>query len=169
MLPKSNSRVITFVYGLALIVPASIGLLISGVPTILCPFPAVTVLPAFLLSGPHLWNPAVALPTLFFFVWHRGLFRGEAMVPKRSYVLFSFAAASSVAWFVAGWRWGVQYQGIRHVQVVCAVNVAWVGFLGLAFARAWKGASSFSYSLFVHWMLFAWFAWYAFPYLGELP
>jgi hypothetical protein len=41
--------------------------------------------------------------------------------------------------------------------------------LFFAFVRTWKMGASFRNSLFVHWMLFAWLAWYAFPYLGELP
>lgn len=169
MLPKSKSRVVTLFCGLALIVPASIGLLTSGVPTILCPFPTLTVLPAFLLAGPHLWNAAVVLPSLLFFLWHPGLFRGESKIPNRTYWLFLVATVLSVAYFIASWKWGVQYQGARHTQIVCAINAAWAGVLGLAFARGWKGAPSFGYSLFAHWMLFAWLAWYAFPYLGELP
>jgi hypothetical protein len=40
--------------GIALIVPASLGLLLSGVPTIVCPFPILTVIPAFLL-GKSYW------------------------------------------------------------------------------------------------------------------
>jgi hypothetical protein len=27
----------------------------------------------------------------------------------------------------------------------------------------------FRFSLFLHWTLFAWLAWCAFPYMGELP
>ncbi len=106
---------------------------------------------------------------LCFFVWHPGLFRGESKVPRRSYVLLVVAILLSVAYFVTSWEWGLHYEGSRFTHVVCALNAAWVALLALAFARSWKETSSFRYSLFVHWMLFAWLAWYAFPYLGELP
>lgn len=48
----SKATVETMSAGVALLIPASIGLLISGVPTILCPFPGLTVIPALLLSNP---------------------------------------------------------------------------------------------------------------------
>jgi hypothetical protein len=165
----SKSGVTTTIAGLSLLIPASVGLLVSGVPTILCPFPTLTVLPAFLLSDLGLWKAAIAVPTLCFFLWNPGLFRGEAKVPKRSYVLLIILILLGIADFVYGWKWGLQYQGSQFTHVVCAVNVIWAAFLAVAFARSWNESSSFRYSLFVHWMLFAWLAWYAFPYLGELP
>jgi hypothetical protein len=165
----SKTSVATMMAGVALLIPASIGLLISGVPTIFCPLPALTVLPAFLLSNWHLWKAAVAVPMLLFFAWHPGLFRGEANIPKRSYILLIIAILLSVADFVTSWNWGLQYQGSHHTYVVCAVNAGWMVFLALAFARGWKKQSSFRFSLFLHWTLFAWLAWYAFPYMGELP
>jgi hypothetical protein len=167
----SESAVATGMAGLGLLIPASLGLLVSGVPTIWCPFPILTILPSFLLAEHEhgLWKVAVAVPMLCFFAWHPGLFRGESRVPKRSYVLLMITALLSVVYFVTSWELGSRYQGLLFTREVCAANVAWVGFLGLAFARAWKQPFSFKYSLFLHWMLFAWFAWYAFPYLGELP
>jgi hypothetical protein len=76
--------VATIIAGLGLLIPASMGLLLTGVPTILSPFPALTVLPAFLISDLHLWKAAVVLPTLLFLVWHPGLLRGlgEYQIPK---------------------------------------------------------------------------------------
>ncbi len=149
--------------------PASVGLLVSNIPTMLCPFPALTVLPAFLLSDRYLFRAAVAVPMLLFFAWQPGLFRGDAVVPKRSYVLLAIATVLSVFYFVASWNWGLHYQGPRYAHVVCAVNVVWVGFLTFAFARSWNAPPSFRFNLFLHWVLFAWLAWDAFPYLGELP
>ena len=165
----SKSAVATLIAGLGLLVPASMGLLVSNVPTILCPFPAMTVLPAFLLSDLHLWKVAVVVPMLFFFVWHPGLLRGEPKIPKRSYGLLLIAILLSIADFVTSWNWGLHYQGPKYTHVVCAVNVAWAVFLSFSFVRAWKNSPTFKSSLFLHWMLFAWLAWYAFPYLGELP
>jgi hypothetical protein len=161
----SKTAVATMMAGVALLIPASIGLLISGAPTILCPFPALTVIPAFLFSR----YLAVAAPMVLFFAWHPGLFRGEGIAPKRSYVLLIILILLSVVDFVTSWNWGLQYQGSHHTYGVCAVNVGWVVFLTLAFARGWKKPSSFGFSLFLHWTLFAWLAWYAFPYMGELP
>jgi hypothetical protein len=165
----SKSAALTLVTGLGLLIPASIGLLVSRVPTLLCPFPTLTMLPAFLLSYSHLWKAAIAVPTLLFFAWCPGLFRGEARVPTRSYALFIVATILTIIYFVVSWKWGLQYQGHRFTRVVCIENIVCVALLGFAFARSWRAASTFKYSLFLHWILFAWLAWCAFPYLGELP
>jgi hypothetical protein len=162
-------RLTTFVAGLALLIPASLGLLIAGVPTVFCPLPMVTIIPAFLLSAWRLHYFAVIVPVLLFFVWNRGLFRGEAMIPRRSYFLLAGVIVLDILYFVSGWKFGLEYEGAEYTRVVCVVNFAWATFLSLAFTRAWKGGSSFTTSLFLHWMMFAWLAWYAFPYLGELP
>jgi hypothetical protein len=104
------------VAGMTLLIPASLGLLLTGVPTILCPLPLLTTIPALLLSTWRLHYLATSLPVLLFFV-----------------------------------------------------NAGWAVALVFAFVRTWQNGASFRTSLFVHWMLFAWLAWYAFPYLGELP
>jgi hypothetical protein len=109
------------------------------------------------------------VPVLLFFVWHRGLFRGEARIPLRSYALLAIVTVLSMVYFIAGWKLGLEYQGAEHTRFMCIVNVAWAAVLMFAFGRAWKKGCSFRTSLFLHWMLFAWLAWYAFPYLGELP
>jgi hypothetical protein len=64
----SKNAAVTLVAGLGLIIPAAMGLLVSDVATVVSPFPALTVLPAFRLSDLHLWNLAVILPMLLFFV-----------------------------------------------------------------------------------------------------
>ena len=69
---------------------------------------------------------------------------------------------------ILSWKWGLQYEGGMYTVVVGSVNIAWLAFLGLAFARTRNGITSFGTSLCLHWMLFAWLGWYAFPWLGEL-
>jgi hypothetical protein len=68
-----------------------------------------------------------------------------------------------------GWKFGLQYQGTRYVYEVSAANVFGIAFLatGFSWSRKWEG--SFTLNLALHWLLFVWLAWYAFPYLGELP
>jgi hypothetical protein len=77
-------------------------------------------------------------------------------------VLFARFTALSAVDFALGWKWGLKYEGPEYMAIVFSINVAWVGFLGLAFRRCWKASPSFRTSLFVHWMLFAWLCWYAF-------
>ena len=160
---------LTFVVGLALLIPASFGLLLTGVPSMLCPLPLLTILPAFLLSNWRLHYLAIGLPVLLFFLWRPGFFRGAPQVPRRSYILLAIVTVLSIIYFISGWRLGLKYQGTGYTHAVLIVNVAWAAVLVFAFFRTWKEGASFGTSLLVHWMLFAWLAWYAFPYLGELP
>jgi len=47
----SKSTIATITAGLGLLVPASLGLDVTNVPTIFCPFPLITVVPAFFFLG----------------------------------------------------------------------------------------------------------------------
>ncbi len=153
---------------LALFVPAYIGSFSSGVPTVFSPFPALTIIPALLLAQVHLEYVAALLPSLLFLLWNPQLFREESKIPKRSYVLFVLVVALSAVDFVMSWKWGLHYQGPQYTAIVCSLNIVWAGLLGLAFRRCLNTTPSFRSSLFLHWMLFAWLCWYAFPWLGEL-
>jgi hypothetical protein len=122
--------------------------------------PALTFWPAIFLRPPF----TLCLPVLIFVVW----VPENAKIPWRSYALLVVSAPLNVMYCVGGWRLGLQYQGLEHTRAVCFVSIAWTALLVLAFALSWK-RRSLDHSLFLHWMLFAWLAWYAFPYLGELP
>ena len=163
-----HSSVVTLLTALTLAGPASIGLFLTGVPTIFSPFPALTVIPALMLAQWHLEYAAVLIPALLFLVWNPQLFRAEGKIPKRSYVLLVLLAILSCVDFVVSWKWGLKYQGPPYTAIICSINIAWLGFLGLAFRRTLNVVTSFRTSLFLHWMLFAWLGWYAFPWLGEL-
>ena len=162
----------TLVCGLSLLIPASVGLLLTGVPTVLCPLPNLTVLPTVLLDA-YLHRAAVFVslfvPAVLFLVWNPQLLRGAAKIPWRSYGLLGVATALSTYWFVVGWQYGLKYQGARYTYLVCAINVVWLLLLWAMFIRKLWSAPSFTANLFLHWALFAWLGWYAFPYLGELP
>jgi hypothetical protein len=162
-------RMTTSLVGFSLLVPASIGLFATGSPTLVCPLPALTVIPLFYLSSRLTFRLVVLLPTVLFFAWNPGLFRADPEVPRRSYALFAGAIALSVAWFLMGWNYGLQYQGPRYTHAMCVANLIWITALGVMFLRRWKKESTYRASLAVHWVLFAWLGWYAFPYLGELP
>lgn len=168
MIFDQRGSAITLLTALGLTIPASLGLFLSGVPTIFCPFPALTVIPALMLSSWHLEWAAVLLPVLLFLLWNPQLLRADGKIPKRTYVLFALLAVLSALYLAESWKFGLRYQGPQLTAIICSINVAWIGFLSLAFRRCLKSAPSFRTSLFVHWMLFAWLCWYAFPWLGEL-
>jgi hypothetical protein len=160
-----KSTPLTLVSGLSLVFPLAFMMFSKDVPSELYPLPVIVAVPALL----GLSYAATAGPMLLFFLWNPGLLRGEVKVPKRSSVLLLIATLLSVPWFVAGWKFGLQFQGRRYTYSVLAINIAWLGGLWALIARSRKAEPSFRTNLFLHWMLFAWLAWYAFPYLGELP
>ncbi len=163
-----NHKLATTIGGLGLLIPAAMGLLITGYPTILHPFPAVTVLPAFFLASTHLWMAGAAVPVVIFFLWNPRLSHGETRVPRRSYILLVVAAFLSIIWFVFGWKLGLHYQGSTYTYWVCGINLAWIAILAASIVRCQR-ANSFTFNLIFHWLLFAWLGWFAFPYLGKLP
>ena len=156
---------VTVLSGLMLLIPASVGLFLTGVPTLLCPLPFLTVVPAFLLANMHLELAAVLIAAILFFTWNPGLFQGHCLIPKRTYGLLLIAVILSLMWFIAGWK----YQGRTDTHLISAINVVWLtGFGAFLFLRR-KFTSSFANNLVLHLLFFAWLGWYAFPYLGELP
>jgi hypothetical protein len=162
-----KSSLATTIAGVMLLIPAAMGLLIATAPTVLGPYPALTALPALFLSSRGV---VVLLPTLVFFLWNLGLFRGETKISRKSYILLIIVAILSVIWFVVGWRDGLHYEGAGYLYKVCAINIIWFAFLSATFFWYSRGKKpSFSLNLALNWALFAWLAWYAFPYLGELP
>ncbi len=60
-------------------------------------------------------------------------------------------------------------QGARYTHVVCAVNIAWIVVLWTMFVFVRNSKPTFRMNLLLHWTLFMWLAWYAFPFFGELP
>jgi hypothetical protein len=164
---KANSA--TVISGMALLAPSSIGLFLTGIPTVFAPLPTLTVLPAFALSSCHLGIFAITIPSLLFFVWNPGLLKGTDRIPQRTYALLVVVVTLDAMWFVGGWRYGLQYQGPLYTRAVCALNVLWIALLGLMCVRSLRKEPSFKANLAFHWVFFAWLAWYAFPYLGELP
>jgi hypothetical protein len=162
-----SDRTLTIFAGWSLILPAALGLFLTGVPTIFCPLPILTVLPALVFSP--LAPVVVVIPTLLFSAWNPALFRGVPAPPKRSYILFGALVVLSVVYFVDGWGDGVHYEGRIYTRAIAIANGIWIALLTFLFVLSRVRKSSFVFNLTLHWLLFAWLAWYAFPYLGELP
>jgi hypothetical protein len=112
-------------------------------------------------------SATVMLPMLLFLVWNPGLLRGQLKIPRRTYLLLAAVIALSFVYLVGSWNYGVQYQGVGYTFVVDAINLGWIAILCFLSFRNWKGEPYFLTNLAVHWIFFAWIAWYAFPWLGE--
>lgn len=164
-----NSRLLVITAGLCLLIPAWIGIFSSGVPTLYAPLPMMTILPAFELSRWNLQYLAVLIPSIFFFLWSPGLLLNQRPnVPTRTVALLGLLTILAVVDFVVDWKYGMQYQGAGYTIGVGIVNVIWLVFLWWSVIHA-RRHPSFNGHLLSHWFIFMWLAWYAFPYLGELP
>jgi hypothetical protein len=155
-------RAITLLAGLSLMIPATFA--ISGGPTLLTPLPGLVVIPTFLLGV-----PAVFLPSLLFFLCNPGLFSGEENLPKRTVWVFIASVGLTPIWFVLGWKFGLQYQGPKYTYAVCAINGVWILALATLFVICQMRRATFAWNVMLHWLVLLWLAWFAFPYLGELP
>lgn len=130
---RRRDIVTTLLAALGLAVIAYVGVFVSGAPTIFSPFPALTVIPALFLQPP-LDYAVVLIPPLLFLSWNPQLMRQVRKIPKRTYALLSILTALTILYFAASWKWGVQYQGPQFTAVISSINIAWIGFLILAFS-----------------------------------
>jgi hypothetical protein len=161
-----KSSHLTYIAGATLFVPPLFWWLARGQdPSALYPLPALILIPALL----GLKQLALIIPVGLFFVWNARLIDGDCGIPKRTFVLLVLATVGDAFWFAIGWQDGLAMQGAKYTYFVCAVNIAWIASLWLLFLRERKAQPAFSMNLLLHWMLFLWFAWYAFPFFGELP
>jgi hypothetical protein len=154
---------LTLLAGCSLLVPFLFWPHSGDGPTVLYPFPALVLISMVF----QLRWAAIAVPMVLFFVWNPGLFSREVEVPVRSYVLMAIATMTSILWFAAGWKDGLIVQGARYNYSVLMVNIVWVAMVWVMLVRSRKAEPSFKANLLLHWMLFAWLAWYAFPFFGE--
>jgi hypothetical protein len=130
-------------------------------------FPAF-IMANFIQSEDLSLHLAYGFVPLLFCLWCWPLLRGRSELPTRSKWLLGAAILTSAAWLVSGYECGVQYQGLRYIVGVTVVNVVcWITLIGLAIIAARRPSEDRNFVF--HGSLFAWLAWCAFPYLGELP
>lgn len=103
-----------------------------------------------------------------FYLWSRPVLRGCPTIPARSVVLLIAAILLSAAYMLVGYHFGVKHQGFGYVVGVVIANcVCWMALIAVAITVLWH--PGFARNLGFHFALFAWLAWCAFPYMGELP
>ena len=164
---------LTLLAGLCLVLPSYV----AAPPGLTSPLVLVTILLQVALSwmGQGHWfdetshNQAVMLmlPPLLFFAWNPRLLYGQARTPKRTYVLVVLGVALGAVNLIVSWSYGVRWEGIGYTRLVSAESTLFMAILCVLFLYSWKGEQSFMWNLALHWVLFAWLAWFAFPYLGE--
>ncbi len=147
----------------------------AGYPRIYSPYSFPVVVPVLALSEVF---RGIAAPLAFalgslpiplsFIAWSFHLLGGQEEIPKRSGVAALVLVFLSAVFLLAGWSYGIQYQGITHTAAMCLFNLCfWIVLFLIHWANARQ--CSFATNLLFHWILFAWFGWVAFPWLGELP
>jgi hypothetical protein len=78
----------------------------------------------------------------------------------------SIASIALIAYFFAGWHYGVQYQGRQFVLLCAWVSAITAVALWVIFGFCRRKHSSFG-SLVFYFLLFAWLSTYAFPYFSN--
>lgn len=143
----------------------SLGLFGGGAPTVASPGSMLLLWPALMGIPPFL---VVLVLVGLFFSWRPSLFSGQPAIPVRTVTLLVVATVLSAVAFVAGWKFGYEYQGPDYVQLCLVLSIL---MLAACTALLWIGyrRPSFRTSLALQTVLFAWLASYAFPYLGETP
>ncbi len=146
----------------------------ANYPTIFSPFSFVVIVPGMALSQVISSNKltyflfGTLITPVTFVLWSFPLLRGQTQIPKRSKIGASLLVALSLYSLIGSWPYGVIYQGVFHTVVICIWNViCWFALFFLNRSNSIR-QSYWSNYLF-HWIFFAWLAWVAFPWLGELP
>jgi hypothetical protein len=152
-----------FCFGIAAITWTSIS---NGVPAMYSPFPLLVIFPA-LLGFPV---PLIAAGTgVLFALTQIAHFKGA---PKPNPNLgFTIALALTTALttlaIIAGWSYGLRYQGLAYCVVVTIANIL---FACASWTLWWAARTPARYRVQVlfAFTLFAWIFWYALPYMGEV-
>jgi hypothetical protein len=145
--------------------------ILPGEPRVYAPLNLLVVVPVFLsdsLLGSGGVFVAIAVVPALFCLWCWPVLRGRTTLPTRSVVLLFSAVSLSALSLICGSPYGVEHQSLAYVVGVAIINViCWVLLGGLAWLA--RRRPSFGSNLGFHAALFAWLAWCAFPYMGELP
>jgi hypothetical protein len=162
-----RTRVI--VWSLAVVIAAiaahSLGVAGDGMPSLSSTYPTLLIVPAF-FGLPRLLIAAAYGAS--FALWSKQLFHGSPEIPQRSFVLFVVSGLLSILFFVAGWEFGVKYQGATYVTWSLGFTVA--GAVVLILLLEWnRRVPRWATSALFHFVLFGWLCTYAMPYLGEMP
>jgi hypothetical protein len=150
----------------AVIVFASLGFFTtSGRVESLTPYPFLLVV----LSWGYV--PGSLLPLLaagLAIAWSWQLAVDNPRVPKRTTLGVLVLAVGSLAWFAFGWRYGLEYQGLRFVFFAASFSATLITLIATLLVRNAR-RPSVTNSAAAHLLFFGWLFSYAFPYLGEWP
>lgn len=132
-------------------------------PTIYSPVCLITALPAIIF--PFKFLSFLIVPT-FYIIWSTPLIYGQKGISKKTKIISIIFIFLSILYLIGGLPYGLRYQGINYVASMYIFNaIFWFLLLGI-FIRN-KTNPSFFTNLAFHGLLFFWFSWCAFPWMGE--
>ncbi len=137
----------------------------AGSPTILAPAGAPLIFPAFMGVPSTL---LLSIPAVFYWLLVTSALRGHYAVSRAGLVAFAVLGLLSLAWFIAGWRLGVQYEGALYTRVCFGLSMA-LAIVALVLGLQSRKAANAMPRLAAAWVMVAWFITYGFAYLGETP
>jgi hypothetical protein len=144
---------------------------VAEVPTVWSPLNVLGFIPAIwasvLFDGAAIFAPVPVFAAAFA-CWCPRVWTGQAAIPRRSQVAAGLAIILSLTNVVLGRSYGLRYQGSSYVNTVTVVRVLCCAAIGLFVVLASKQPSVHR-NLWFHVIFFSWLAWYAIPYMGELP
>ncbi len=169
-----NRKYLTFfVGGFLLLWAVAYASISADYPKIFSPYSLIVIWPVLALHELFRYDHLTALllwtlisPALFL-LWSFPLLRGQVRIPKRSKIVASLLIALSLFSLVGSWSYGIEYQGALHTIAIYVWNLIFWSALFLL-NRSNKNHESYTSNYLFHWVLFAWAAWVAFPWLGEL-
>ena len=167
---KSDRLVVGFFWGNSSRFSDLASVWTSG-PTLLRPMNLVVLLPLF-VSGAMLGKlgllAGLFLPGVFLAWCWTIICDGVPKVPLRSLVLLVAAILLSACHVVFGGHYALEYQSEDYLRGVRMISALWwISLSALAFLA--KCFPSAVLNHIFHFALFAWLAWYAYPYCGETP
>jgi len=156
---------VLFLIGLAALAP---------VPATVAPYSFVTVIPAFLVAGVlgEKWLVvgaalgSLVAPIAYLRVT-RYISRTGRTLPKASLIAFAILVVLSLALAAISWDTTVRYTSVTRATAL-VVQAVVPALLIAAAGLAMRSNLTMRRSLVLHWAAFAWLAWSAFPWHGEL-
>jgi hypothetical protein len=137
----------------------------AGVPEIARPAPFLVIVPVMISESMVI---GIVVVPLMFACWSLPALGRSAVVPRRSIGLLALLIILSAVWLASGWDVGLEYHSPGYTAGVAVLNLLLAAASVLLAVLAHRRVS-WVWSFSFHWALFAWLAWCAFPWLGELP
>jgi hypothetical protein len=160
--PEVRTATLMMLVGAAGIAALSYATMAGNVPTLLTPFSFTVVTPFFRVGR---LGSILIWPTVFL-LWGLPLFAKARAIPSKSAVVAGILWGLGLVWLAIGARTGVVHEGALMVGGLAVLDLGLGGLL-LWLYRKDRKAPAFANNYAFHWLVVAWLAWGAMPWLGE--